>query len=184
MDDSVELRSLRASDRPQVADVLTVTKSSVSMAIAIAEMIGPELVRAIGPAHGVGRPRWEALGRAIEENGLDRARLIEIAEKAYGRAEVAMLVEDVAPAEDPSVEAFEAVAKAVLRPAKRAKTPSPARASGAALTIGGKRGGAVKRTAKGLSIELAGGEFADWIEAEVHDLIEELHERWKQRTED
>ena len=52
------------------------------------------------------------------------------------------------------------------------------------LKIGGKRGGTVKRTAKGLSIELASGDFADWVETQVHDMIEDLHDRWKQRSED
>ena len=50
--------------------------------------------------------------------------------------------------------------------------------------IGGKRGGTVKRTAKGLSIELGSGDFADWVETQVHDMIEDLHDRWKQRSED
>ena len=54
----------------QVADILTVTKSAVSMAIAIVDIVGSDLVRAIGPAHGIGRPRWDALGRAIDENGI------------------------------------------------------------------------------------------------------------------
>ncbi len=171
-------------NQSQVADVLTVTKSSVSMAIAIAEMIGPDLVRAIGPAHGVGRPRWEALGRAIEERGLERDRLIRIAEDAYVKAESAILVEGDVTVDDPSVQAFDAVSRAIEKPAKPAKTVSPARKVAAPLEIGGKRGGSVKRTEKGLSIELAGGGFADWVEAEVHEIIEELHDRWQQRSED
>ena len=46
------------------------------MALAIVEMVRPDLARAIGPAHGIGRPKWEALGKAVEETGADRGKLI------------------------------------------------------------------------------------------------------------
>lgn len=179
-----DLVSSGFGNQSQVAEILTVTKSSISMAIAIVEMVGTDLVRAIGAAHGIGRPRWESLGRAIDENGLGRKSLVQVAKEVHRKAEVSMVVDDMAPADDPSVQAFEAVAKAMTKAGKSAKTPSPAPPSSVPLKIGGKRGGTVKRTSKGLAIELAGGDFTDWIETEVHDVIEELHERWKQRSED
>ena len=179
-----DLVSSGFGNQSQVAEILTVTKSSISMAIAIADMVGPDLVRAIGAAHGIGRPRWESLGRAIDENGLDREDLIGIAKEARENAETSMVADDVASTNDPSIQAFLAVEKAVTKAIKPAKSPSPAPPSSVPLKIGGKRGGTVKRTAKGLSIELAGGEFANWVETQVHDMIEDLHERWKQRSED
>jgi len=179
-----DLVSSGFGNQSQVAEILTVTKSSISMAIAIADIVGPDLVRAIGAAHGIGRPRWESLGRAIDENGLDREDLIGIAKEARENAETSMVVDDVASTNDPSIQAFLAVEKAVTKAIKPAKSPSPAPLSSVPLKIGGKRGGTVKRTAKGLSIELAGGDFADWVETQVHDMIEDLHERWKQRSED
>lgn len=179
-----DLVSSGFGNQSQVAEILTVTKSSISMAIAIADMVGPDLVRAIGAAHGIGRPRWESLGRAIDENGLDREDLIGIAKEARENAETSMVVDDVASTNDPSIQAFLAVEKAVTKAIKPAKSPSSAPPSSVPLKIGGKRGGMVKRTAKGLSIELAGGDFADWVETQVHDMIEDLHERWKQRSED
>ena len=179
-----DLVSSGFGNQSQVAEILTVTKSSISMAIAIADMVGPDLVRAIGAAHGIGRPRWESLGRAIDETDLDREDLIGIAKEARENAETSMVVDDVASTNDPSIQAFLAVEKAVTKAIKPAKSPSPAPPSSVPLKIGGKRGGTVKRTAKGLSIELAGGDFADWVETQVHDMIEDLHERWKQRSED
>ena len=179
-----DLVSSGFGNQSQVAEILTVTKSSISMAIAIADMVGPDLVRAIGAAHGIVRPRWESLGRAIDENGLDREDLIGIAKEARENAETSMVVDDVASTNDPSIQAFLTVEKAVTKAIKPAKSPSPAPPSSVPLKIGGKRGGTVKRTAKGLSIELAGGDFADWVETQVHDMIEDLHERWKQRSED
>ena len=179
-----DLVSSGFGNQSQVAEILTVTKSSISMAIAIADMVGPDLVRAIGAAHGIGRPRWESLGRAIDENGLDREDLIGIAKEARENAETSMVVDDVASTNDPSIQTFLVVEKAVTKAIKPAKSPSPAPPSSVPLKIGGKRGGTVKRTAKGLSIELADGDFADWVETQVHDMIEDLHERWKQRSED
>ncbi|MDH4541828.1 plasmid partitioning protein RepB [Sulfitobacter faviae] len=179
-----DLVSSGFGNQSQVAEILTVTKSSISMAIAIADMVGPDLVRAIGAAHGIGRPRWESLGRAIDENGLDREDLIGIAKEARENAETSMVVDDIASTNDPSIQSFLAVEKAVTKAIKPAKSPSPAPPSSVPLKIGGKRGGTVKRTAKGLSIELADGDFADWVETQVHDMIEDLHERWKQRSED
>ena len=179
-----DLVSSGFGNQSQVAEILTVTKSSRSMASAIADMVGPDLVRAIGAAHGIGRPRWESLGRAIDENGLDREDLIGIAKEARENAETSMVVDDIASTNDPSIQTFLAVEKAVTKAIKPAKSPSPAPPSSVPLKIGGKRGGTVKRTAKGLSIELADGDFADWVETQVHDMIEDLHERWKQRSED
>lgn len=172
----------------RVAEVLTVTKSSVSMAIAVAEAIGPDLARAIGPAHGVGRPRWEALVKDIEASGTPRDRLVEIAEEVHSRClvEGTRAGNEAPPDEDPSVLAFEAVARAVApRPAPRA---APAEARQAArprkLTAGGRKAGTVRRSDKGLTITLDEGGFADWMEAEAQTLIEELHARWQQRAED
>lgn len=178
----------------QVAEVLTVTKSSVSMALKIVEMVGPELIRMIGPAHGIGRPRWDALGRALEESGLERETLLRAAEDVYTAAMVERAVEGLGPDPvDTSVAAFEAVARLVeqaagksaasgARPgAKKTRTqPKPQ-----VLTLDGNRVGGVKHSAKGVAITLESGEFAEWVANEAQDLISELHARWtKQRGED
>ena len=180
-----ELVKFGFGTQSQVAEVLTVTKSSISMALAIVEMVGPDLARAIGAAHGIGRPKWEALGKAIEETGADRGKLIRIAEQAHDKAVVALVVEESGPFEDPSILAFEAVTRTVGKaPSTRSEPPSPARSSSFALNLAGQRGGSVKRTRKGVSISLENGAFADWIEAQAQDLVEELHARWLQRAED
>lgn len=173
-------------NQTQVAEVLTVTKSSVSMAIAIAELIGRELIRAIGAAHGIGRPRWEALGKAIVASQFDRDRLIEIADTVRSNAEVAMVVDDVhTEPSDLSVKAFEAVFAATDISAKPAKKPSASnRKLSVNLTVNGRKAGKIVRSTKGVSLDLEKGPFADWIEAQSQDLIEELHARWIQRRED
>jgi ParB family chromosome partitioning protein len=180
-----ELVAKGFGNQSQVAEVLTVTKSSVSMAIAIAESIGPELAAAIGAAHGIGRPRWEALVRAIEESDADRSRLVEIAADVRTTAAFAAVTEEGTAGDDPSVRAFEAVMKAV---ASQSSAPSPAAATShrrsSPLSVGGDKGGAVRRSAKGVSIDLDDGAFATWVETHAQDLINELHARWLERAED
>ena len=166
----------------RVAEVLTVTKSSISMALAVAETVGTDLISAIGPAYGIGRPRWEALAEAIEA-GADRDRLARIAAEVHDRATAAIFEETgAAPGPDPSVQAFEAVLKAAGAP-PAPRTATPARRPGARpLSVDGTRVGSLRRSGKGLSLELGQGDFADWVEAEAQDLIKELHARWKART--
>src|SRR5690606_39891929 len=55
----------------------------ISMALSVARAVGQDLARAIGPAHGIGRPRWEALVKDMQATGLDTAELIAIAERTH-----------------------------------------------------------------------------------------------------
>ena len=170
-----ELVETGFGNQTQVAEVLTVTKSSISMAIAIAD-----LIRSIGAAHGIGRPRWETLSKAIETRQIDRDRLIEIADTV--RSDAMVIDDSHTDPTDLSVKAFEAVMTALGVPDKPAKTP-PVRPSTLTveLTVGGKAAGKIVRSPKGVSLDLKKGPFADWIEAQSQDLIEELHTRWLQR---
>lgn len=170
-------------NQSQVAEVLTVGKSSISMAVSVAEMVGRPLARAIGPAHGIGRPRWEALARAIEDGAHDRGQLEALANQVHDRAAVAVVNGEPLP-EDVSVAAFEAVLQEVSR---APVAPSPVRGSrqpATTLVIGGKNAGALRRTPRGLALDLKDRAFADWIEAEAQSVITELHARWKKRAED
>lgn len=181
-----ELVDTGFGNQSQVAEVLTVTKSSISMALTVAELIGRDLALAIGAAHGIGRPRWEAMARAIEENRADRDELARIAEDVHTQAQVAMVRGEAVP-EDASVAAFEAVMKHLApSPARSAsaKTPVAAKPRRQALVVDGRKAGVLKRTAKGLSIDLDDPRFADWIESEAQAVIAELHARWKTRAED
>ncbi|WP_254694595.1 hypothetical protein [Alloyangia pacifica] len=53
------------------------------MALSVAEMIGAELATAIGAAHGIGRPRWETMARAIEQTGADKDELARLADDVH-----------------------------------------------------------------------------------------------------
>ncbi|WP_238705173.1 hypothetical protein [Parasedimentitalea marina] len=107
------------------------------MALAIVETVGVDVIRAIGAAHGIGRPRWDALGKAIEENRIDPARLVRIAEDIHAQADVIAVTENqVAEPADVSIAAFSAVSKAADQ-ASPSRAASPQRPP-AALPIGGR----------------------------------------------
>ena len=161
----------------RVAEVLTVTKSSISMGLAIVQMIGPDLIRAIGPAVGVGRPRWDAMARAMETTQIQQQALQELAHQTRGRAEVAPPSD---AAVDPSVAAFDAVLAQLEQSAPRqtvakpqVKGPKPK-----ALRAGGKPAGKLSRTASGIRLDLGQGGFADWVEDQAQDLIDDLYARY------
>lgn len=171
-------------NQSKVAEVLSVTKSSISMALAIVDVLTPLLIRCIGPAHGIGRPRWDALCRAIEETGADTERLAKIAEDVHVKVQVDAIKKQGPYVEDVSLLALETVEKTVgqtaARPAKTSKTP---RSKRRVLNIGANLNGSVKRTPKGISIEVEDSAFATWVEREAEDLLQQLHTRWLQRGE-
>ena len=164
-----------------IAEILTVTPSTISMAMAIVDGIGRDLAAAIGPAAGIGRPRWEEVARRIETSGYDRARLVEVAEVAYGMS----LAEN--PDADPSLAAFEAVVAALpsaaAPPSPPATEPAGTRNRTRSLVVADGTRGTLRRSSKGLRIDLENGPLADWLEAEVEAVLADLHARWMRREE-
>ena len=63
----------------QIAEVLNVTRSAVSMSISVAKAVGTALAHAIGPAHGIGRPRWESLAKDLSNVGMGMDALCQVA---------------------------------------------------------------------------------------------------------
>lgn len=168
-------------NQAQVAEVLNATKSTISMAVSVASSVGSELARAIGPALGIGRPRWEALAKSIAETGIDPGQLVEVA--ALARAKSAPPDDPDLPELDTSTAAFDAVARHLRKMAGGASLASTS-SKAKALSLDGKVIGRVQSTAKGIRLDLASDEegFASWFASQSQALIEELHARWKQRT--
>lgn len=166
-----------------VAQVLNMTRSAVSMSISVAKAIGPDLAQAIGPAHGIGRPRWEALTRELAQSRHDTTDLCKLALDAREKAarQQTDLADDSAP--DPSVAAFEAVQRRLAKGGAQADGvkigPKPA-----PLMIDGARAGTLKKTAQGLRLDLTDIDdgFADWLENQAQDVLQELHTRWQRET--
>ena len=166
----------------QIAEVLNVTRSAVSMSISVAKAVGTALAHAIGPAHGIGRPRWESLAKDLSNVGMGMDELCQVAIDARGKAAVSQQA-DEAPRVDPSVAAFEAV----VRHLKRNTGSSPGRKprpKATALLIDGAPVGAIKRSGRALRLDLTDVDdaFAQWLDARAQDVLEELHDRWKRET--
>lgn len=177
-----ELLDSGFGSQAQIAEVLNATRSSVSMSISVAKAIGTALAHAIGPAHGVGRPRWEALAKELSDSRIDIEELSRIALDVRAKAAVREQA-DEDPKVDPSATAFEAVARHIkksVRPARGNKT----RSKTTALVIDGTPVGAIKKSGRALRLDLTDVDdaFADWLDARAQDVLEELHDRWKRET--
>ncbi|MDB9706992.1 plasmid partitioning protein RepB [Planktotalea frisia] len=167
-------------NQTRVSEVLTVTKSAVSMGLAIVDAIGVELIQAIGPAQNVGRPRWDAMAKSLETSLLAHDDLVKLAHRTREMAQIdvfsAASSEDI---RDPSVAAFDAV-QARLLPSKKAKATKPKGAS-RTFQFDNKSSGKISRTPKGILLEVTGqGGFADFVEANAPETLQELFTRWKQ----
>lgn len=180
---SRELAENGYGNQSQIAEVLNASKSAISMAMSVAKNVGPELAYAIGPAHGIGRPRWEAFSKALLDSNSPIEELIAIAEtaKAQSQANDVLDVEDNAA--DSSVAAFEAVFKRLKKQADPAKASPREKATAVSLKLDGKPAGQIQRTAKGLRLDLhlQDQDFAAWLESQAQDVVNDLHQRWKQR---
>ena len=176
-----ELMDKGFGTQAHVAEILTVTRSSVSMALNIVETVGRDLATAIGPAPGVGRPRWEALAEALDKPDVDRGQLTETCARIHRDASTA-LAKGTPFEKEPSVMAFEEVLRTVSRSTSRPRKPAkpkPRRirmADGTTATLTWSN--------KGVTIDIAEGPFAAWVASDAQPIIEELHARWKDRAED
>ena len=175
-----ELVSSGFGSQTEVAEVLNATKSAISMALGVVRGVGADLVRAIGPAPGIGRPRWEALAEEIGRAGAEG--LVELASRVRAQAEANLplpasgaygAVEITAP----SVSAFEAVMKAVK---KAQVTPSDKQAPRKVM-VHGREMAQVSRTPRGVRLEILTQDeaFAAWVESRADELVASLVERWR-----
>lgn len=166
----------------QIADVLNATRSAVSMSISVARAVGKALANAIGPAHGVGRPRWETLAKEISDTGIDLDDLCRVALDARAKAASSELI-DGEPQADPSVMAFEAVARQLKKNGGPAQGKKP-RPKAKSLVIDGKPVGAITRSSRAVLLDLTDVDdaFAEWLDARAQAVLEELHDRWRRET--
>jgi ParB family chromosome partitioning protein len=177
-----ELLDSGFGSQAQIAEVLNVTRSAVSMSISVAKAIGTALAQAIGPAHGVGRPRWEALAKELADSRIENDDLSRVALDVRAKA-AANEQADEDPQVDPSVAAFEAVARHVKKSVSSTLGKKP-RSKTTALVIDGTPVGAIKRSGRALRLDLTDVDdaFAEWLDARAQDVLEELHDRWKGET--
>ena len=179
-----ELLDSGFGSQAQIAEVLNVTRSAVSMSISIAKAVGADLAHAIGPAHGVGRPRWEALVKDLAEGGGSQQELCKIALDVRSKVAERRHPDDTEeyPA-DPSVSAFEAVLRHLRKSGGQTRAPK-SRSKATSLLIDGVPAGSIKRSSHGVRLDLTNldGSFAVWLEGQAQVVIQELHARWKRET--
>ena len=177
-----ELLDSGFGSQAQIAEVLNVTRSAVSMSVSVAKAIGTALAHAIGPAHGVGRPRWEALAKELSDSRIDIDELSQVALDVRAKTAVSEQA-DEDPKVDPSVAAFEAVARHIKKSVSPTLGKKP-RSKTTALVIDGTPVGAIKRSGRALRLDLTDVDdaFAEWLDARAQDVLEELHDRWKGET--
>ena len=166
----------------QIAEVLNATRSAVSMSISVAKAIGTALAHAIGPAHGIGRPRWEALAKELSNADMGIDELCRVAIDVRGKVAAGEQA-DEEPRVDPSGAAFEAVVRHVKKNTASSLGRKP-RPKATPLLIDGAPVGAIKRSGRALRLDLTDVDdaFAQWLDARAQDVLEELHDRWKRET--
>lgn len=182
-----ELLDSGFGSQAQIAEVLNVTRSAVSMSISVANAIGTALAQAIGPAHGVGRPRWEAMAKELADNQIGIDDLCKVAVDVRATAAASEHADEETQV-DPSVAAFEAVARQVKKNAgqgsEKGALGKKTRSKTTALVIDGTPVGAIKRSGRALRLDLTDVDdaFAEWLDARAQDVLEELHDRWRRET--
>lgn len=179
-----ELLDSSFGSQAQIAEVLNVTRSAVSMSISVAKAVGAELAHAIGPAHGVGRPRWEALAKELAEDGVNQRGLCKVALDVRSKAaDRTQPDHDEEAQADPSVSAFEAVVRYLKKSGSQTRGPK-SRSTATSLVIDGVPVGNMKRSNRGVRLNLTDVDdsFAAWLESQAQDVLQELHARWKRET--
>ena len=182
-----ELLDSGFGSQAQIAEVLNVTRSAVSMSISVAKAIGAALAHAIGPAHGVGRPRWEAMAKELAGNQIGIDDLCRVAFDVRAKAAASEHADEETQV-DPSVAAFEAVARQIKKNvgqgSEKGALGKKPRSKTTALVIGGTPVGAIKRSSRAVRLDLTDVDdaFAEWLDARAQDVLEELHDRWRRET--
>lgn len=148
-----------------IMDALAIDKPMLSRMNKVARGIPPEVVQCIGPAHGIGRRRWEELADTARAHDIDLAALAERLDFA-----------DTLPSDDRFARISEAVAARL-----RSNVPS----APPALTLShgdGTKLAEMRETARALTLKLSKTEtpeFARWLSANAEAELTRLYDTWR-----
>lgn len=155
-------------DRQTIAAALSIDLPMLSRMLKVGTAFTLPFLRQIGSAPGIGRDRWMALARALEDNN------------SAGYAAALMKTPEFA--QQDSDARFEAVFKRASRTANTA--PKPTAKPQTLRDASGQALGHIKTTSKGVTLIIpakgADG-FDDWITSNAQELLIDLHDRWKQQ---
>lgn len=149
--------------RKIICSALSVDKTEISRMLQIAERIPESTIHAIGPAPGIGRPRWQKLASLIEEAQITET---EIGALADGET---------------SDERFEMLFRAVTQPKSRSTVVEKrVENRGMPLTAAGTVIGHVDEETNGLTLMLRDQNgFGRWLVM----ALPELYSKWREHGE-
>lgn len=150
-----------------IQDALGLTRQGVSNHRVVIEQLPEDLIRLIGPAHGVGRRQWGELATFAAK--LD---LVDIAEKTLAAL----------PVETPSHERFQAVCAACAGKTRVPPQKSPSHQATVVKAKGGSPVATVAIDGKSIAIRIArkdNPEFSQWLEERAETTLRQLFEQWQ-----
>lgn len=158
--------------RQTIADALSIDLPMLSRMLKVGTAFPLPFLRQIGSAPAIGRDRWMALAKALDDNN------------SRGHASALMNTPEFAQLDSDA--RFEAVFERATRSATKKPTPKPKPRT--LRSSDGKALGDIKTSSKGVTLNIAakGAQgFDTWIEGNAEALLQELHDRWNtQRRED
>lgn len=81
-------------EHAEIGEFLSVSRSMITKLVGVYRNLGEELVLAIGPAHSVGRRKWETLIQLINNSGLEQEEIIEMIDRSLSSDERFASLED------------------------------------------------------------------------------------------
>jgi len=154
-------------DPSVILDALAIDKPMLSRMTKVARAVSEDVIRFVGPAHGIGRRRWEELADLARNASVDLDKL------------VTTLPEDshLLPSDDRFSLLYGAASK---QAAPSSEPPVPP-----AISISdrdGTRIAELKSSTRAVTIRITRADnedFADWVQANAAQEIQRLYEAWK-----
>lgn len=159
-------------DRPTIAAALSIDQPMVSRLLKVGQAFDLSFLRNIGAAPGIGRDRWTALAKLLQDPSAKSRVTTRMARPEWGTLTSDQRFE----------EAFRRAADAPQgkKPPKQKTRPRTLRhPDGTAL-------GDIRATPRGVTLNIpTQGGFETWINTHAEEVLADLHDRWqKQRDED
>ncbi|RRH72761.1 plasmid partitioning protein RepB [Falsigemmobacter faecalis] len=150
-----------------ILDALAIDRPMLSRMQKVARSLPMSLIEAIGPAHGVGRRRWEDLADAVRNSGIDFGKLIKDL--------------DAGSAGLSSDDRFESAVQAIARVGAAPARPAMRDALRQITSEQGQPLAELKSGARSLTLKIDNRQnpgFAAWLEANAEEELQALHRRW------
>ncbi len=151
-----------------ILDALAIDKPMLSRMQKVARSIPETVARRIGPAHGIGRRRWEELADLVNSHDLD---LVALAETALAQA--------AETSDGRFAQLAEAAAAALRKAASGAEPPSPALP---VVSEDGVRLAQITESARAVTVKLSKSdapEFARWWRENAEAELRRLYAEWR-----